>query len=207
MAVLVFKYPQSDGRWSLQKILPRDSGMENSSLFIITILVGLALLLIGRQLFWVFVAAAGFILGSSLASQFLIGQSTLVILAVGLAAGLVGVVVAVFAQNLAIGVAGFVMGSYILAFLFYTIGLVGTGWTWLALIGGGIIASALVLALFDLALIALSSLAGANLIIQITNFSPVMTSLVFVLLVAIGAVVQVSMLKKNTLGNREHSKH
>ena len=85
--------------------------MENSSLFIITILVGLALLLMGRQLFWVFVAAAGFILGSSLASQFLIGQSTLVILAVGLAAGLVGVVVTVFAQNLAIGIAGFVMGS------------------------------------------------------------------------------------------------
>jgi len=167
-----------------------------------TTLVGLALLLIGRQLFWVFVAAAGFILGSSLASQFLIGQSTLVISAVGLAAGLVGVVVAVFAQNLAIGVAGFVMGSYILAFLFYTIGLVGTGWTWLALIGGGIIASALVLALFDLALIALSSLAGANLIIQITNFSPVMTSLVFILLVAIGAVVQVSMLKRNTHDDR-----
>jgi len=202
MAVLVFKYPESDGRWSSQKILPRDSGMENSSLFIMTTLVGLALLLIGRQLFWVFVAAAGFILGSSLASQFLIGQSTLVISAVGLAAGLVGVVVAVFAQNLAIGVAGFVMGSYILAFLFYTIGLVGTGWTWLALIGGGIIASALVLALFDLALIALSSLAGANLIIQITNFSPVMTSLVFILLVAIGAVVQVSMLKRNTHDDR-----
>ncbi len=174
--------------------------MENSSLFIITILVGLALLLMGRQLFWVFVAAGGFILGSSLASQFLIGQSTLVILSVGLAAGLIGVVVAVFAQNLAIGIAGFVMGSYVLAFLFYTIGLVGTGWTSVALIGGGIIATALVLALFDLALIALSSLAGANLIIQVTNFSPVMTSIVFVLLVAIGVVVQVSLLKKNTHG-------
>jgi len=156
----------------------------------------------GRQLFWVFVAAAGFILGSSLAGQFLIGQSTVVILAVGLTAGLVGVVVAVFAQNLAIGIAGFVMGSYVLAFLFYTIGLVGTGWTWLALIGGGIIATALVLALFDLALIALSSLAGANLIIQVTNFSPVMTSLVFILLVAIGVVFQVSLLKKNAHGYR-----
>ena len=176
--------------------------MENSSLFIITVLVGLALLLMGRQLFWIFVAAAGFILGSSLASQFLIGQSTLVILAVGLTAGLVGVVVAVFAQNLAIGIAGFVMGSYVLAFLFYTIGLFGTGWTWLALIGGGIIATALVLALFDLALIALSSLAGANLIIQVTNFSPVMTSLVFILLLAIGVVFQVSLLKKNAHGYR-----
>ena len=121
-------------------------------------------------------------------------------MSVGLAAGLIGVVVAVFAQNLAIGIAGFVMGSYVLAFLFYTIGLVGTGWTSVALIGGGMIATALVLALFDLALIALSSLAGANLIIQVTNFSPVMTSIVFVLLVAIGVVVQVSMLKKNTHG-------
>ena len=181
--------------------------MVDSYLFIITILVGLVLLLMGRQLFWVFVAAAGFIIGSSLASEFLVGQSKWVILAVGLAAGLVGGGVAVFAQNLAIGIAGFVMGSYVLACLFYSMGLVGTGWTWLALIGGGIVATVLVLALFDLGLIALSSLAGANLIIQVANFSPVMTSLVFVVLVAIGVVVQVTLLKKNTRGYREHMKH
>ena len=87
-----------------------------------TMLVGLALLTMGRRLFWVVVGAAGFIFGSTLASQFLTGHSAFVIVAVGLAAGLVGIASALFAQHLAIGLAGFVMGSYVLTYLLSSFG-------------------------------------------------------------------------------------
>jgi len=161
-----------------------------------TILVGLALLTMGRQLFWVFVGAAGFIFGSTVASHFLIGQPAFVIVGVGLAGGLVGIGLALFAQHLAVGVAGFVLGSYVLTYLLSTFGVVGTGWAWLAAVGGGIIGAVLVVTFFDFALIALSSLAGAELIIQTLNFERLATVLLFVLLVAIGAAIQISTLKK-----------
>ena len=161
-----------------------------------TILVGLALLTMGRQLFWVFVGAAGFIFGSTLASQFLIGQPAFVIVGVGLTGGLGGIGLALFAQHFAVGVAGFIMGSYVLTYLLSTFGVVGTDWIWLGAVGGGIIGAVLVVAFFDFALIALSSLAGAELIIQTLNFERLTSVLLFVLLVAIGAALQTSTLKK-----------
>ena len=161
-----------------------------------TMLVALALLTMGRRLFWVFVGAAGFIFGFTLASQFLPGQSAFVIVGVGLAAGLVGIGLAIFAQHLAVGVAGFVMGSYVLTYLFSSFGLIGTDWTWLAVVAGGIIGAVLVVAFFDFALIALSCLAGAELIVQILNFERLTTFVLFVVLVAFGAAIQTSTLKK-----------
>ena len=159
-------------------------------------LVGLALLTMGCRLFWVFVGAAGFIFGLTLATQFLIGQSAFVIVGVGLAAGLVGIVLAVFAQHLAIGVAGFVMGSYVLTYLLSISGVVGTDWTWLAVVAGGILGAVTVVAFFDFALIALSSLAGAELVVQALNFERLTTFLLFLVLVALGAAIQTNTLKK-----------
>ena len=51
-------------------------------------------------------------------------------------------------------------------------------------------------AFFDFALIGLSSLAGAKLITQALNFERLTTFLLFVLLVAFGAAIQISTLKK-----------
>jgi hypothetical protein len=150
----------------------------------------------GRQLFWIFVGAAGFIFGSTLATHFLIGQPAFGIVSFGVAGGLVGIGLALFAQHFAVGVAGFVMGSYVLTYLLSTFGVVGTGWTWLAAVGSGIIDAVLVVAFFDFALIALSSLSGAELIIQTLNFERLKTVFLFVLLAAIGAAIQTSTLKK-----------
>ena len=160
-----------------------------------TMLVGLTLLTMGRRLFWVFSGAAGFIFGSTLASQFLIGQSAFVIVGVGLAAGLVGIVLAIFAQHLAVGVAGFVMGSYVLTYLLSSFGGVGTDWTWLAVVAGGVIGAILVVAFFDFALIALSCLAGAELIVQVLNLERLTTFVLFIVLVAFGAAIQATTLR------------
>jgi hypothetical protein len=76
------------------------------------LLVGGLLLLAGRRLFWIFVAAAGFLLGAEVAARMASGRAEWVILAVALAFGLAGLVLSLFAQRLAIAAAGFVMGSY-----------------------------------------------------------------------------------------------
>ena len=119
---------------------------------------------------------------SSLASTFLSSEPEWVALAIALAAGLIGIVFAIFAQRLAIGAAGFVLGSYALASLFFALGLEGTGWMWLALVGGGIIGLALALAVLDFALIFLSSVAGAILILQTIHFNPPMSFALFAVL-------------------------
>ena len=163
---------------------------------IVNVVIGIALLTTGRRLYWVFVGAAGFLFASSLASTFLSSEPEWVALAIALAAGLIGIVLAIFTQRLAVGAAGFVLGSYALASLFFAVGLEGTGWMWLALFGGGIIALALALAVLDFALIFLSSIAGAKLIVQTIHLNPTTSFVLFAILFGVGVAMQLIMLRK-----------
>src|SRR5262247_223508 len=67
------------------------------------IIVGLALLLFGRRLYWVFVAGIGFVTGLEFAPEILLGQPDWVILLAALVAALVGALLAVMAQAFVIG--------------------------------------------------------------------------------------------------------
>ena len=163
---------------------------------IVNVVIGIALLTTGRRLYWVFVGAAGFLFASSLASTFLSSEPEWVALAIALAAGLIGIVLAIFTQRLAVGAAGFVLGSYALASLFFAVGLEGTGWMWLSLVGGGIIGLALALAVLDFALIFLSSIAGAKLIVQTIHLNPTTSFVLFAILFGVGVTIQLIMLRK-----------
>jgi hypothetical protein len=81
----------------------------------VQLLIGIVVLTLGRRLFWIFVGTAGFLLGTRLTTQFPVGGPEWTPLAVALFAGLIGTIFAVFAQKLAVGIAGFVMGGYTLA--------------------------------------------------------------------------------------------
>lgn len=162
----------------------------------VQLLIGIAVLTLGRRLFWIFVGTAGFLLGNRLATQFPVGGPELTPLAVALFAGLIGAIFAVFAQKLAVGIAGFVMGGYSLAWLFLTIGLERTGWMWPALVVGGIAGAILVIFIFDWALIVLSSLTGAILIIQAAGLTLPMNILLFLVLLSIGIAIQARMLER-----------
>jgi len=163
---------------------------------IVNVVIGIALLTTGRRLYWVFVGAAGFLFASSLASTFLSSEPEWVALAIALAAGLIGIVLAIFTQRFAVGFAGFVLGSYALASLFFAVGLEGAGWMWLALVGGGIIGLALALAVLDFALIFLSSIAGAKLIVQTIHLNPTTSFVLFAILFGVGVAIQLGMLRK-----------
>jgi hypothetical protein len=161
---------------------------------IIQILIGITLLIMGRRMFWLFVGAAGFVTGSKLAVYFSIGGPEWAPMAVALFAGFIGAMFAILAQKLAVAVGGFVMGSYTAASIIFSLGLESTQWMWFALIVGGIIGSILVLAVFDWALIALSSIAGAMLIVQTGFLELPVNILLFLIMVSIGIVIQTRML-------------
>jgi len=160
---------------------------------IIQIILGIAVLTSGRKLFWIFVGTAGFLLGSRFGAHFFIGGPEWVPLAVALFAGLIGAIFAIFMQRMAVWIAGFIMGYYTMASLFFTMGFEGTSWTWAALIGGGITGAVSVLFIFDWALIVLSSLAGAMMIVQAASLRQPLNILLFIILFAIGIAIQVLM--------------
>ncbi len=130
------------------------------------IILGGLLLAFGRALFWLFVAISGFVAGIFLAERFLGGQSQAVTLVIGAVAGLLGAVLAIFLQKLAVGIAGFFAGGYIAADIAGMLGWANPQFTWVLFAAGGIVGALLVVGLFDWALILLSSLMGASLITQ-----------------------------------------
>ncbi|MGA7216503.1 MAG: hypothetical protein WBX20_20055, partial [Terrimicrobiaceae bacterium] len=70
------------------------------------ILAGLALLLFGRRLFWVFVGVIGFIAGMRFGAEVVKGQPEVVILLIAVAMGLLAALLAVVLQRVAVAVAG-----------------------------------------------------------------------------------------------------
>jgi hypothetical protein len=160
---------------------------------VISILVGIAVLTLGRKLFWLFVGAVGFVIGLNLATQFLKAQPDWVILVVALVVGLVGAVLAILVQKIAVTIAGFVMGGYAIIWLLHLFSLNLGQLEWLIGIVGGIIGAILAASLFEAALIVLSSIAGATLIIQATNFNALIAVVLFIVLMTIGIVVQAQM--------------
>ena len=132
----------------------------------------------------------------ALATHFVSGTSGPVAMVAALVGGVVGVVFAIFAQKLAIGVAGFVLGGYAMSFFCLSTGLVGSEWIWLTLIAGGIVGVVLVFALFDVALILLSSLGGAALIIRALDLRAGLTWIAYGVLVGLGVTVQAGMWKR-----------
>jgi uncharacterized membrane protein YsdA (DUF1294 family) len=151
---------------------------------------GVALLIMGRKLFWLFAAAIGFLFGMSIAQQLLPGQSQTIILLVALIIGGLGAVLAIMVQKIAISLAGFIAGGYLVSLLVPALSINLGTYLWLAVIIGGIIGAVLSSTMFDLALILLSSAIGASVI---TNHLTLPQPFPLVLLVALfimGVVIQ-----------------
>src|SRR3972149_5355253 len=132
------------------------------------ILAGGLLLVLGRKLFWLFVAILGFAAGLTAASRLFYVQPEWLQLVIGIAVGILGALLAYFLEKVAIAVAGFLGGAYIATSLAISlagnIGPKGDVLNWVLFIVGGIVGAVLAVVLFDWALIILSSLVGALLI-------------------------------------------
>lgn len=158
------------------------------------VLIGAALAILGRKLFWFFVAAVGFALAFSLASRLLDDRTGWLVWLIAIGAGLLGALLATFVQRLAIGLAGFLGGALFALGLIELMKLDVGGWAWLIYLIAGVLGAALISALFDWALVILSSLSGAVLIAQGLDLSQSQALLVFAAALTVGIIIQASWL-------------
>jgi hypothetical protein len=166
-------------------------------LSVINLVLGGALLVAGRKLFWLFVGVAGFVTGMQLAARFWQGSET-VALIFGLVVGVFFALLAIFLQALVIGVAGFLIGGYIVSALAAMLGIDLTGaMIWIVYIAGGILGVILLSFVFDWALIILSSLAGASLVVQSFFAQGAYGGILFFILLIAGVVIQAATLRRD----------
>ena len=164
------------------------------------ILSGVVLLLFGRRLFWLFVGLLGFFAGFSLAARYFAEQPAWLSLLIAIACGLIGILIALFLQRVAIAIAGFLAGG-----MFATNVLEITGWNLdpaIAYIIVGILGAILFSVLFEWALIFFSSLTGAMLITRSITLQPSIETGLIILLVVVGIVVQ-SRIRPRTVITKE----
>lgn len=167
----------------------------NLSVPIIGVIVGAAILLFGRKLFWLFVAAIGFAVGVELAAYFMRDPPVWLTLIAALGLGILGALLAILLQKFAIAVAGFVAGGRLASALLAAFFVDYSHYRGITFVIGGIVGALLLLALFDWALILLSSVEGAHLIGSGIVLPQTGAVILFVALVVLGVVVQGSMLR------------
>lgn len=127
--------------------------------------LGLVVLLFGRRLYWLALGGLGFLLGLELAHGLLRLGSPAAETLIAVLAGVLGVVVAIAAQKLAVRIAGCLLGGYLTYWLLPTLALpLGRNETILAVCTGAVLGLLLAASLFDFALIATSAVVGALLI-------------------------------------------
>lgn len=166
---------------------------------LINVILGIGLLVAGRKLFWLFVAAAGFVLGAQIVVRSFNGPDWLGVV-VGILVGLLFAALAVFLRAAAIGIAGFIAGATILTGLAELFNINTGGFSWLVFIVGGIIGIILVSLLFNWALITLSSLGGAALLVRelvaMGTLPSALISVVYFILVILGVVIQAAAMRR-----------
>ena len=170
-------------------------------MIIATILVGLALLFFGRQLFWLFVGGAGFVAGMVFATDLLQRQaSDWTTLAIAIIAGVIGAVLGILLQRFAIALAGFIAGAYVGLSLAVNLG--DQNWAWIAAIIGGVIGAVLVAVLFDWALILLSALTGSILVASNLRLEPWLSLVIFAVLLLAGITAQSASLRHRAMASK-----
>ncbi len=161
---------------------------------ILNLVLGGILLVAGRKLFWLLVGGIGFIIGAQLATRFFHGNELTMILS-GLVLGIIFALLAIFLESVAIGIAGFLGGGYVLLSIAGMLGFDRGILSWIIFVVGGIFGVILVALLFNWALITISSLAGATLIVGAFGLTAATAGLVYIGLVLAGVLIQGATLR------------
>jgi hypothetical protein len=187
------------GRRSPARIRLKEKDAE--MIAVLRFVAGIGLLVLGRKLFWLFVGGIGFVAALALAARFFGSMPEWLQILLALGVGLVGALVAVFLQKAAIGVAGFLGGGLILGGLLGLLGvdLAGAAW-FVVFVIGGVLGVILVAAAFEWALILLSSLAGASILVEALSLSRPVELMLFLGALAAGIVIQVAIKRGEKAG-------
>lgn len=162
-------------------------------------IAGILLLVAGRKLFWFLVGVSGFLAGLGLA-EFLVphmgsgsmgsGPLSVVIPVLG---GVIGILMALLLQRLAVAVGGFFAGGYLamLVVAYYHF----EAQALFAYVIGGVAGTIFLTLVFDWALILLSALIGAALMVPWLASSSSERIPIFLVLSAAGIIIQWKLLK------------
>ena len=175
-----------------------------SSITVVNMVFGLIVLTLGRKLFWLFVGFIGFAVGFHYGASVWQLHSQLLLFGIATLAGIIGAVLAVFFQKIAVGLAGFAGGGYITLNLITLLGIRLDQLEWLPYLIGGVIGMLMLFFIFDWALILISSLAGASMITQSLTLSPGLEFGLFLILVIGGLVIQTVLYRKSEPGEEKN---
>ena len=135
---------------------------------IVPLLVGGVLLLFGGRYYWLVAGGVGFLFGTNIGSAPDGGVITGSAVAMGILFGFIAAVAAVLVTKFALGMSGFIVGGIFMVRLMETIGW-NLGSTMVAFIIGGVLGLILVILSQDWALIFLSVITGAGIIVNQIN--------------------------------------
>ncbi len=131
----------------------------------VRVLLGFTVLLAGRNIFWLFIAAIGFLFGTELAQSLLTDRPMWMTLVAGIGMGLVGAVLAIVYERVAFGLAGFYAAVFLV--IAYADKLGFADMPAVTPYVAGIIGALLAVLLTDWTIIVLSALTGAAVIVSV----------------------------------------
>src|SRR5213078_496431 len=166
---------------------------------IVGALIGAVILFFGRKLFWLCVAAVGFAAGVEIAPHLVQEPSPLLALTVALVLGLIGALLALFLQKIAIAVLGFLAGGKLAGAIAAAFFVQYAQYSTIVFVVGGVIGAILLLAVFGWALIVVSSFIGAYLIQSAFVLPPTGSTLVFIGLAIVGIFVQAASFRRSAI--------
>ncbi len=135
-------------------------------MLILTTMIGFLVLIMGRQIFWVFIAGLGFAFGMIFGGQFYSGQPDWILFLVSSIIAIVGAVLAYTLQRLAGAIAGFASGWYLTNILMSYFRIDPGQFEEIIPVIVGIIFAVLIMTFFDWSVIVISSLAGSAIIVS-----------------------------------------
>ena len=160
-------------------------------MFILRLLAGFALLVFGRPLYWLFAALMGFLVGFDIAAVLLQARPEWVVLVAALIGGVIGALLGLLVQRVAIAIVGFIAGGYVAAsLLLLVVPVLGVLGLTIVFIVGGTIGAIFASVAFDWALIVLSSIAGAAVIVNTVHLARPVSFVVLLVLIVAGIIVQ-----------------
>jgi hypothetical protein len=154
------------------------------------LILGVGMVFWGKKLFWLFISAAGFLFGLSTSQSLMPNEAIWFYLIVAAICGGIAVVLVKLLKNVAFGVGGFVLGAYLADGVLQMMDLnLGTA-SWVVIILAGAAGAALMLLLFNWALIILSASVGSLLITRAIPGEAPGLQILFIGLIVLGFIAQ-----------------